>query len=353
MSVGNSSPARAGFALGLALLMALGGAVESGAARAADETVAVFNNVLKDQKTYRSLPGASVQVTAKPGQQFILHSDPFSLAVVQRMPSWSDLGTTTGLFCPPRKGSAPNGTHYATNLAAANGFSTRPRTRWVFTASHTSGIQTYTCKVAIAFYTKGQLGIKDVRATAPGGRVQLHAVSAPPDTRQWTQQQPFTVVRPGIMPTAVLAQTWEPGASGPRLAVRQDVQLTMCKRRSSYSACREPAARRTYSDVSTWIEAQPLNEAGAVCGAPIRSAVRALRITEPEHHLTVPNTLDANRADLTQDCFRLRLSLQVRVRDGNPVLVHGDSASNGEALTAYSHGHAYTYGADTPAPGDG
>lgn len=347
MPVSDNRPARAGLALGLGLLMALGGASESTGARAADKTVKVFKDVLNNQVTYQPLPGAGVRLTARPRQRFILHSDPFSLAVVQPMPAWSDLGTTTGLFCPPRKNPAPNGTHYATNLAAANRFSTRPLTRWVFTAPHTSGTRTYTCKVAIAFYTKGQLGTKDVRATAPGGTVRLHAAPAPPDTRQWTQEPQFTVVRPTATPAAVLTHTWQPAPAGPRLAVRQDVQLTMCKHRSSYAAC--PRGSHAHSDVSTWIEAQPLNAAGAACGTLVRSAVRNLRITEPEHHLTVLNALDMAQTALPKECSRLRLSLRVRVRAGNAALVHGGTAGNGEAATAYSHGFAYTNGPHSPA----
>ncbi|MEU1259608.1 hypothetical protein ABZ445_40650 [Streptomyces chartreusis] len=343
----DSRPVRAGLALGLSLLMALGGAAEPAGAGTANQTVKVFKNVLKDQMTYQPLPGASVQLTAGPGQRFILYSDPFSLTVVQRMPAWSDLGTTTGLFCPPRNSSAPNGTHYATNLATANGFSTRPLTRWVFTAPHTSGTRRYTCKVAIAFYTKGQLGTKDVRATAPGGTVRLHAAPAPLDTRHWTQQPPFTAVRAGATPATVLTHSWDPAPSSPRLAIRQDVQLTMCKRRSSYAAC--PRGSHAHSDVSTWIEAQPLNAAGAACGTLVRSAVRNLRITEPEHHLTVLNTLDMAQTALPKECSRLRLSLRVQVRAGNAALVHGGTAGNGEAATAYSHGFAYTYGPTSSA----
>lgn len=69
MPANANRPARAA----LALLMALGSASEPSGAQAADETVKVFPNVLQDQKTYKPLPGATVRVTAKPGQQFIVY----------------------------------------------------------------------------------------------------------------------------------------------------------------------------------------------------------------------------------------------------------------------------------------
>ncbi|MFJ9820750.1 hypothetical protein ACIRU3_36880 [Streptomyces sp. NPDC101151] len=349
---------RAALAACLMACIAPGGMISgAGQAEAADPTVTVFNNVLSAKK-YRDIPGASVQIAAEPGQRFVLHASRFSLTLDQRLPSGKNLGTTTGLFCPSADGPRPNGTHYGTNFAPGVNDRITPVVRWVFQAPHRSGTRTYTCRVAVAFYTGPSLvGRYDARVTSPTASVRLHAEDAYAGMEQWVlppsadpRQNVWGVVRRGATAT-VLEHRIEPASSRTRIAVRQDAQLTMCKPQSSYETCRGLGSA-AYSDVSSRVEAQPLYMGGGICGTPLRGPVSSVRISTHEHHRTMPNGLEVNKAALPRGCERLLLSLKVRVRGGSAVLVHGGSASAGPVSTAYSHGYAYEYSPTDPVPGD-
>ncbi|MFI9255251.1 hypothetical protein [Streptomyces sp. NPDC053069] len=315
----------------------------------------VFKNVLSS-KGYQDIPGASVRITAEPGQRFVVSANRFSMSLDQRLPTGKNLGTTTGLFCP--EGPRPNGTHYGTNFAPGINDRIAPVVRWVFEAPHRSGTRAYTCRVAVSFYTGPSLvGRYDARVTSPTGSVRPHAVGVYAGAEQWVlpaprdpRQNVWGTVRRGAV-ASVLEHRLGPVSSRPRIAIRLDAQLTTCKPQSSYHVCRGLGSAY-YSDVSTWVEAQPLHSSGGVCGAPLRGPGSLVRISTHEHHRTMPNSLELEKAALPRGCGRLLVSLKVRVGGGSAVVVHGGSASAGGVSTAYSHGYAYEYSPGDPTPGD-
>ncbi|MEE1756760.1 hypothetical protein [Streptomyces sp. SP18CS02] len=342
---------RAVGALLVAGALALGGGLQRpGEARAGVEpTVAVFQDVLVPAG-YRELPGVRVRLSARPGQRFVVHADRFSLRTMEPLTGAEYLGTTAALFCPGQR--PPNGMHSGNNIVPVLNETLRPALRWVFEAPHTSGTQAYTCTVAVAFYSSDAPAGTDVRASAATGLVRLHAESAYTGVGRWVLpatldpvQGAWTVIPAGGT-AEPLAHLYRPVTGRPALAVRQDAQLSTCKRSTPYRAC--PVGRHQFSSVETRVHAQPVDPAGADCGAPVEGPVSTARISAAEHHRTMSNSLELTKSDLPAGCGDLRLSLRVRVLGGDPVLVHGGYASAGEAATAYSHGYAYEYEPDGP-----
>ncbi|WP_158827932.1 hypothetical protein [Streptomyces sp. NRRL S-118] len=333
------------WALGAGLIALAGGLHAPGSARAADSTVTVFTDVL-EPGGYRDVPGASVRLAAAPGQRYVLHADRFAMRTVEPLTGRDYLGTTTGLFCSAE--GKPNGAHYGNNVVPVLNETVEPAVRWVFEAPHTSGVRVYTCTVAVDFYSSNAPVGTDVRVTSLTGRVVLHAEGEHGGVAHWglpatldPVQQAWDVVSPGATAVA-LDRTYEPvSATRPAVAVRQDAQLSTCKRQTPYRAC--PIGSHQYSEVSTWVQAQPVDRAGGVCGPPLRGPVSRARISAAEHHRTMPNALELRKRDLPAGCERLRLSLHVQVRDGDFVLVHGGWSTAGRIATAYSHGYAYEY----------
>ncbi|MFI6105912.1 hypothetical protein [Streptomyces sp. NPDC051310] len=333
------------WALGAGLIALAGGLHAPGSARAADSTVTVFTDVL-EPGGYRDVPGASVRLAAAPGQRYVLHADRFAMRTVEPLTGRDYLGTTTGLFCASDE--KPNGAHYGNNIVPVLNETVEPAVRWVFEAPHTSGVQAYTCTVAVDFYSSNAPVGTDVRVTSLTGRVVLHAEAGHEGVAHWVLpatldpvQHAWDVVAPGATAVA-LERTYEPvSPTRPAVAVRQDAQLSTCKRQTPYRVC--PIGSHQYSEVSTWVQAQPVDPAGGVCGPPLRGPVSHARISAAEHHRTMPNALELRKADLPAGCERLDLSLQVQVRAGDFVLVHGVYSTAGRIGTAYSHGYAYEY----------
>ncbi|MET9799565.1 hypothetical protein [Streptomyces sp. NPDC006368] len=332
-------------ALGAGLIALAGSLHAPAVARADDPTVTVFTDVL-EPGGYREVPGTSRRIVAAPGERVVLHVDRFAMRTVEPLTGQQALGTTTGLFCPSEQ--RPNGSHYGNNIVPVLNETVEPAVRWVFRAPHTSGVQVYTCKLAVDFYSNNAPVGTDVRVTSTTGAIRLHAENAYEGVDHWVLPDTLDPVQHawGVVPageTAVtLDHTYAPvSPADPAIAVRQDAQLTTCTRQRPYRAC--PVGEHQFSEVSTWVEAQPLDPAGAVCGAPRTGPVSSARISSAEHHRTMPNALELPKAELPADCRRVRLSLRVQVKSGDPVLVHGGYSTSGEAATAYSHGYAYEY----------
>ncbi|WP_256103990.1 hypothetical protein [Streptomyces sp. ODS05-4] len=333
------------WATAVVLLAAASGLHASETARADDLAVTVLTDVMAPEG-YRELPGVSRKIAAGPGQQFVLHADRFAMRTVQPLTGTQYLGTTTALLCPSDQ--RPNGVHYGNNIVPVDNETVEPAVRWVFRAPHTSGVQTYTCTLAVDFYSSNAPRATDVRVTSATGAIRIRAESDQLAAESWTlpaaldpSQGAADLVRPKTT-AALLDHTYvTTGSRRASVAVRQDAQISTCHRRTPYRAC--PVGSQQFSTVSTWVRAQPQDALGADCAPARTGPVSRARITAREHHRTMPNSLELRMADLPVACDRLRLSLMIQAEDGDVLLVHGGEAMAGTYRTAYSHGYAYEY----------
>ncbi|MFD9793590.1 hypothetical protein ACFWXK_21890 [Streptomyces sp. NPDC059070] len=284
---------------------------------------------------YRDIPGTDISFDAKAGERSYLWSRNLTTTALSALGPHENLGHTFAIRCSYADGTAfpekvEAGAYWAANLVPPAEKSLTPGLRWMFTAPDDGR---FTCKLSVVAYSTiikngRQVGMR-IAAGAELGRLPVA------DGPRWTLPETSgTVVARGATATT-LGYTVTPGA-GQRTTIVQDANLTTCMAKSRI--CDGGTAAYTYTKAETWIEAQPQNADGALCGGPIKGPVAKWDITDDRHHQSATNTLNIDR-DQLGGCTSVRTTLKVRNVDGNPVKIHAGTASGAIAAT---HGLAFT-----------
>ncbi|WP_254792963.1 hypothetical protein [Streptomyces sp. CC77] len=285
---------------------------------------------------YHDVPGTQTTFTAEAGQKSYLWSRHLSVTNVTPLVSGENIGNTFAVRCRYADGTAlangvESGAYWAANLVPPGETSLFPGVRWLFTAPTSA---TYTCRLSVVAYSSVVAGGKSVTMRVPAG-AEL-ARTTPPVAARWTLPAASGAVVPSGSTATTLGYTFSP-ADGDRIAVVQDAALSTCAPGSAICAGGTPDHDGT--EAETWIEAQPRNPDGTVCGGPVKGPVAKWRISDAKHHQTATNTLYLDRAQL-DGCTQIRVTLKVRNVHGNPVNIHAGHASEWIAAT---HGAAFTY----------
>ncbi|MER7515109.1 hypothetical protein [Streptomyces sp. NPDC126499] len=321
-----------------AFLLTLAGAVTTAApahAASGDFTYEVTRNA----DTYLDVPGTAITFDAAAGERSYLWSRFFSTEPVDTLSAGDNIGNTFAVRCRNADGTAlPAGTeagvYWAANLVPTIESSLTSALRWVFVAPAAGS---YTCRLSIVSYSSIIVNGRTVTMRVPAG-AELARQTEPvyTDLSRWTllAGSGTTVARATTATT--LGYTVTPTA-GNRLSLYQDAALSTCAAGSSICSGGTTAYDGTV--VETWVEAQPRNADGSLCGGPIAGPVSRWNITNAKHHQTAANTLTLTTAQLG-GCTQVRTTLKVRNVSGNPVKIHDGYASGTIAAT---HGSAITY----------
>ncbi|QGZ51847.1 hypothetical protein GPZ77_28815 [Streptomyces sp. QHH-9511] len=290
---------------------------------------------------YHDIPGTEVTFTAAAGERSYLWSRNLVLSNVTELGAKEWLGTTLSIRCAyaggtPETAPLPTGVeagaYWAANYLPGE-TSQSPTVRWVFVAPEQG---TYTCRLSVTSYSTIVADGRQVTMRVGAGAELARA--AYPYAARWTLlPESERTVGSGSTATTLGYTVTPTGAD--RIAVVQDANLSTCKAGSPYPKCSGGTSAYTGTHVQTWIEAQPQNPDGTLCGAPKASTAATWRISDAKHHQAAVNTLHLTTADLG-GCSQIRVSLKVRHAWGNPVLIHGGHAAGHIAAT---HGLAFTY----------
>lgn len=290
--------------------------------------------VTRNADSSKPIPGVAVDLSVDKGQPVYLWARDLATENVTPLGAGDNIGTTFSLECRHADGTAPDGergTYWAANLVPPGEKRLTATLRWTFIAPETGD---YRCEVLVTSYSTIIVDGREVTMRVPAGAGLAHR--AYPASQRWTLPQASERVVARGQTVTTLGYTYRPVTSEPKIAVVQDVNLTTCKAGSSI--CDGGSPDHGGSKVSTQVVAKPLNEDGTPCGAESASPVRNGYISTAKHHWTSTNTLYLERSQLG-DCPRVRLSLTVKVTDGNPVIIHAGYSLD----RARSHGTAFEY----------
>lgn len=290
--------------------------------------------VTRNADSSKPIPGVAVDVTASKDQPVYLWARDLAAENVTPLGEGDNIGTTFSLECRHADGTAltgERGTYWAANLVPPGERKLTATLRWTFIAPEAGD---YTCEVLVTSYSTIIVDGREVTMRVPAGAGLAHR--AYPASQRWTlpAESERTVAEGQTVTT--LGFTYRPATTEPRLAVVQDVNLTTCKAGSSI--CDGGSPSNGGSRVTTQVVAKPLKADGTPCGSDLVSPARNGYISTAKHHWTSTNTLYLERSQLG-DCPGMRLSLTVRVTDGNPVVIHAGFSVD----RARSHGTAFEY----------
>ncbi|XEC32849.1 hypothetical protein JAO84_20145 [Streptomyces fradiae] len=288
---------------------------------------------------YLDVPGTEIAFDAAAGERSYLWSRYFVTEPVDALSAGDNIGNTFAIRCRNADGTAlptatEAGSYWAANLVPAIENKLTSALRWVFVAPAAGS---YTCRLSIVSYSSIIVNGRTVTMRVPAG-AELARQTYPvyTDITRWTLLAGSgTTVARGTTATT-LGYTVTPTA-GNRLSLYQDAALSTCAAGSSICSGGTTAYDGTV--VETWVEAQPRNADGSLCGGPIAGPVSRWDITNAKHHQSAANTLTLTTAQLG-GCTQVRTTLKVRNVDGNPVKIHDGYASGTIAAT---HGSAITY----------
>ncbi|ADD41356.1 hypothetical protein [Stackebrandtia nassauensis] len=290
--------------------------------------------VTRHADTSKPIPGVSVDISADKGQAVYLWARDLAAENVTPLGSGDNIGTTFSLECRHRDGTAldgERGTYWAANLVPPGEKKLTATLRWTFVAPAAGD---YTCEVLVTSYSTIIVDGREVTMRVPAGASLAHRVY--PASQRWTlPAESERTVKAGQSVTT-LGFTYRPTTSEPKLAVVQDTNLTTCKAGSSI--CDGGSPGNSGSKVTTQVVAKLLNEDGTACGADLKSPAKNGYISTAKHHWTSTNTLYIEKSQLG-NCPRLRLSLSLRVTEGNPVVIHAGFS----VYRARTHGTAFEY----------
>ncbi|MFJ7068758.1 hypothetical protein [Streptomyces sp. NPDC101115] len=329
---------RAAAAAAAALALTLAGAVVTAAPASAASTTFDYE-VTRNADAYLDVPGTEIAFDAAAGERSYLWSRFFTTQPVDGLSAGDNIGNTFAIRCRNADGTAlPAGTeagaYWAANLVPPGESKLTAALRWVFVAPSAGS---YTCRLSIVSYSSIIVNGRTVTMRVPAG-AELARRTEPvyTDQTRWTLLAGSgTTVARGTTATT-LGYTVTP-TTGNRLSIYQDAALSTCAAGSPICSGGTTAYDGTVVD--TWVEAQPRNPDGSVCGGPIAGPVSRWDITNAKHHQTAANTLTLTTAQLG-GCTQVRATLKVRNVDGNPVRIHDGYASGTIAAT---HGAAITY----------
>ncbi|MEU3745039.1 MULTISPECIES: hypothetical protein [Streptomyces] len=323
-----------GRAVGALLALALGGSL-LGAAPATAASADFEYKVTRNADTYLDVPGTEIAFDALAGERSVLWSRYFSTGPVSALAAGDNIGNTFAIRCRNADGTAlpaetEAGAFWAANLVPPNETSLTAGLRWMFIAPADGS---YTCRLSILSYSSIITGGRTVTMRVPAGAELARATYS--SMSRWTllAGSGTTVARGSTVST--LGSTNTP--TGEDIIVYQDAELTTCVADSGI--CSGGTDDYTFTRAETWVEAQPKNADGALCGGPVKGPVAVWNITDAKHHQTAANTLRLTKAQLG-GCTQIRMTLKVRNVDGNPLKIHDGHASGRIAAT---HGAAYSY----------
>lgn len=290
--------------------------------------------VTRNADSSKPIPGLSVDLSLTEGESTYLWARGLATENVTPLNTGDNIGTTFSLECRHADGTAldgERGTYWAANLVPPGEKRLTASLRWTLIAPETGD---YTCEVLVTSYSTIIVDGREVTMRVPAGAELAH--HAYPAAQRWTLPQASERVVANGQTVTTLGYTYRPSTDEPKLAVVQDVNLTTCKAGSSI--CDGGSPSHGGSRVTTRVLAQPLNADGSACGTELASDPRNGYISTAKHHWTSTNTLYLERSQLG-DCAAVRLSLTVRVTEGNPVIIHA-----GYSLErARSNGTAFEY----------
>ncbi|MFD3666082.1 hypothetical protein ACFWVF_36680 [Streptomyces sp. NPDC058659] len=316
------------------LALALGGSL-LGAAPVTAASAEFRYQVTRNADTYLDVPGTEIAFDALAGERSVLWSRYFSTGPVSAVGAGDNIGNTFAIRCRNADDTAlPTGTEagafWAANLVPPGETSLTAGLRWMFIAPADGS---YTCRLSILSYSSIITGGRTVTMRVPAGAELARATYS--SMSRWTllTGSGTTVARGTTVST--LGSTNTP--TGEDIVVYQDAELTTCTAGSPI--CSGGTADHTSTRAETWVEAQPRNADGALCGGPIKGPVSVWNITNAKHHQTAANTLRLTKSQLG-GCTQIRMTLKVRNVEGNPLKIH-DGYSTGQI--AATHGAAYSY----------
>ncbi|GGU03338.1 hypothetical protein [Streptomyces lateritius] len=318
-----------------AVVLAAAGTV-FGAAPATAASTDFTYEVTRNAETYKDVPGTAITFDAAAGERSYLWSRYFSTDPVDTLAAGDNIGNTFAIRCRNADGTAlPTGTeagsYWAANLVPPGETSLTAGLRWLFIAPADGS---YTCRLSIVSYSSIIVNGRTVTMRVPAGAELARAVY--PAMSRWTLLAGTGVTVARSTTVSTLGSTHTP-SGGDEIAVYQDAALSTCAAGSPI--CSGGTTAYTGTTVETWVEAQPKNPDGSLCGAPVKGPVSRWNISNAKHHQTAANTLKLTTAQLG-GCTQIRTTLKVRNVDGNPVKIHDGYASGTLAAT---HGAAITY----------
>ncbi|MGW0465884.1 hypothetical protein ACWDX6_11505 [Streptomyces sp. NPDC003027] len=317
-----------------ALVLALGGSV-LGAPPATAVSAEFEYQVTRKAETYKDVPGTEITFTAAAGERSLLWSRYFSTEPVSALSSGDNIGNTFAIRCHNADGTAlPTGTeagsYWAANLVPPTETSLTAGLRWLFIAPADGS---YTCRLSIVSYSSIIVNGRTVTMRVPAGAELARKTYS--SMSRWTLLAGSgTVVDRG---TTVSTSGSTNTPTDENIIVYQDAALSTCIADSPI--CPGGTTAYTYTRAETWVEAQPRDPDGALCGGPIKGPVSQWNITNAKHHQTAANTLRLTKSQLG-GCTQIRMTLKVRNVDGNPLNIHDGYAMDTLAAT---HGVAYSY----------
>lgn len=332
-----STTLRAAAAAAGALVLTLAGAVFTAApasAVSADFTYEVTRNA----GAYIDVPGTEITFDSAAGERSFLWSRYFATDPVDTLAAGDNIGNTFAIRCKNADGTAlPAGTeagsYWAANLVPPGETSLTAALRWVFIAPADGS---YTCRLSIVSYSSIIVNGRTVTMRVPAGAELARKSYAA--TARWTllAGSGTTVARATTATT--LGYTYTPSATDTDFVVYQDAALSTCADGSSICSGGTDAYNGTV--VETWVEAQPRNADGSLCGPALTGPVSRKDITNAKHHHSAANTLHLTR-DQLGGCTQVRTTLKVRNVDGNPVKIH-DGYASGTITATHGAGISYT-----------
>lgn len=290
--------------------------------------------VTRNADSSKPIPGLAVDLTADKDQTVYLWARNLATENITPLGEGDNIGTTFSLECRHADGTAlsgERGTYWAANLVPPGEKKLTATLRWTFIAPETGD---YTCEVLVTSYSTIIVDGREVTMRVPAGAELAHR--AYPASQRWSLPAASERVVSEGQTVTTLGYTYRPATTEPKLAVVQDVNLTTCKAGSSI--CDGGSPSNGGSKVTTQVVAKPLTEDGMPCGTELVSPARNGYISTAKHHWTSTNTLYLERPQL-EDCPRVRLSLTVRVSDGNPVVIHAGYSVE----RVRSHGTVFEY----------
>jgi len=290
--------------------------------------------VTRNAGPYREIPGVRQTFHAEAGAASYLYTKNLSVANVTPLASGDNVGNTIAVYCHNADGTpfaGERGAYWAANLVPPGETQLTPTLRWLFVAPAGGD---YTCVAAVTSYSTIIVDGRRVEMRIPAGAELIR--SEYPNTRRWTlPAESERIVNRGATATT-LGFTFVPATDATKIAITQDAALTTCKAGSSICPGGSPDYDGT--SVRTWVEAQPQTAAGVACGQLVRSPAADRFISTDKHHRTATNTLYLTKDQLA-GCARIRVSLTIHNKDGNPVLIHAGHSSD----LARTHGVGFEY----------
>ncbi|MFI8522677.1 hypothetical protein ACIGEZ_33525 [Streptomyces sp. NPDC085481] len=329
---------RAAVATAGALVLTLAGAVFTAvpaSAASADFTYEATRNA----DTYLDVPGTEIAFDAAAGERSYLWSRFFSTGPVDALSAGENIGNTMAIRCRNADGTAlptgtEAGTYWAANLVPPNEKQLTAALRWVFVAPADGG---YTCRLSVVSYSSIITGGRTVTMRVPAG-AELARSTAYTGQARWTLLAGTGTTVARATTATTLGYTYTPSESATDFVVYQDAALSTCAANSPI--CSGGTAAYTGTVVDTWVEAQPRNPDGSVCGDPITGPVSRWNITNAKHHQTAANALHLAPSQLG-GCTQVRATLKVKNVDGNPVKIH-DGYASGTIAATHGAGISYT-----------